>query len=90
MLYWSTGGTHQVWSQATVTEVGMRKPRDFSWVLLQVSSSLSCPLRCVPPARIVVNAAVRRLIQRLHIGPATHAQHGPPPTQQIPAGKPWT
>ncbi|CAL5227738.1 g10754 [Coccomyxa viridis] len=52
---------------------------------LLVSSSLSCPLRCTPPARIVMNTAVRRLIQRLHIAPAA-LQQGPRTLQQTTAG----
>ena len=74
--------------QTALSYMRMRKSEWGFLLVLQVSSSLSCPLRCVPPARIVVNAAVRRLIQRLRISPAGLKQQGPPPMQQAPAGKP--
>ena len=51
---------------------------------MQVSSSLSCPLRCIPPARIVVNAAVRRLIQRLRVRPAELTEEAPQTLTGVP------
>jgi hypothetical protein len=49
---------------------------------LQTSNTLTCPLRCVAPSKVVANAAVRRLIQRLKVqGTATC---GPlQPTQEV-------
>ncbi|CAK0751193.1 hypothetical protein CVIRNUC_002049 [Coccomyxa viridis] len=41
---------------------------------LLVSSSLSCPLRCATPGRIVVNTAVRALIQRMCASPQKFIQ----------------
>lgn len=55
---------------------------------MQVSSSLSCPLRCIPPARIVVNAAVRRLIQRLRVRPAELTEEASPQAPQTRTGVP--
>ena len=57
---------------------------------MQVSSSLSCPLRCIPPARIVANTAVRRLIQRLRVRPAELIEEASPQAPHNLTGVPYS